>query len=71
MKAGCLQSRFSCVGTESSDERDFFGKCSDLDPTTLFIPTLEGARDLALPLSECMKVEPHVMQTWKVSCDDS
>lgn len=49
----------------------FFGKCSDLDLTALFIPTLEGARDLALPPSECVKVETYVMQPWKVSCDDS
>lgn len=74
MRAGCLQSRFSHVGRDSSDERFyliFFLKCSDLGLATLFILTLGGALDLALPLSECVKVESHILQAGKVSCDDS
>lgn len=61
LKAGYLQSHFSCVGMDSCDERELIFKCSDLDLTGLFIPTLEGAQDLALPLSECVKVETHNM----------
>lgn len=63
LKGGYLQSHFNCVGMDSYDERDFFFffKCSDLDLPGLFSPTLEGAQDLALPLSECVKVESHNM----------
>lgn len=49
----------------------FFKKSSDVDLTGLFIPTLEGAQDLALPLSECVKVETHNMKMWELNCDDS
>lgn len=48
-----------------------FLKSSDVDLTGLFIPTLEGAQDLALPLSECVKVETHNMKMWELNCDDS
>lgn len=41
--------------------KEFFLRCSDLDLTGLFLPTLEGAQDLALPLSMCVKVETHNM----------
>lgn len=63
VKAGYLQSDFNCAGMDSYDEREVFyflkKKSSDLDLTGLFIPTLEGAQDPALPLSECVKVETH------------
>ena len=46
--------------------------CSELDVDGLFIPMLEGAQDLALPLSEHVKVETQVStQRWEANCDDS
>lgn len=71
LKAGCLQSASAVLEQTALMKDTFFGKCSDLDLAALFILTLEGARDLALPLSEHVKVETHVMQMWELSCDDS
>lgn len=50
----------------------FFGNHSESDlAAAAFVPTLEGAQDLTLPLSGCVKVQTHVTQMWDVSCGDS